>query len=818
VDDPRRKVLCKPQVRCQIAMPLVRSVFGKIDVQDKEFGVDPFCHSRAAGDQLLGSDIGADTHSDPFLHDPVIADFFAAQVSVQVLVDGVGHPPQCQFAQCQKVPASKEIGQGPLHSFNGIDVSAAHPGLQRFWSDIDQDDFIGATQHPVWNTLAHRDAGNALDSRCQAFNVLHVECREDIDPILKQFQHVFIAFFMLAAWNVGVGQFINQDDLRLSRQNGFQVEFLKKCALVFHPARRDLVYLLCQFHHSGAPVGFYKPDDDIFSPLAPANGFAKHVERLAHSRRIPEKDLEYPCSFFRRGVLQPLLWSFRRNFVPILWTHKFISLSRITLMLQPRIPQLVRYAVSALIVALVVWIYFSLLHVNHTTVALTLLLYVFFAAGRWGLANAVFTSVLSTLALNFFFLPPIGKFTVADPENWVSLGAFLITAITSSRLSERVREEANEAKRQRNEMERLYDFSQQLLTTDNILDLLNSIPRVITATFLTEGTALLVNARGRIYHSGRSRQQIGDELLRSTSIQRDILIDEQTGICLIPLMMGVRPIGALGMVGNCPSRQSLEALGNLVAIAVERAGAVEQLGKTEAARESERIRSALLDSVTHELRTPLTAITGAITTLRSQLQLLPQQREELLTVIDEESGRLNRLIGEAVEMAALDAHEVQLEKQPHSVQGLVDLALQNAQEIVREHPVKVRLAQDLPLATFDLRMVEKVLHHLLENAAKYSSPGNSIFISAEQSKDGLVLSVADHGVGIDMLEKSFIFDKFYRGTGQRYQVHGTGMGLAIAKAIVEAHGGHIDVTSQLGQGSVFSFNLPIEPITQDFER
>jgi two-component system sensor histidine kinase KdpD len=273
-------------------------------------------------------------------------------------------------------------------------------------------------------------------------------------------------------------------------------------------------------------------------------------------------------------------------------------------------------------------------------------------------------------------------------------------------------------------------------------------------------------------------------------------------------MMGVRPIGALGILGKCPSRHSLEALGSMVAIAVERAGAVEQLGKTEAARESERIRSALLDSVTHELRTPLTSIMGAVSSLRSQLQLTEQERNELLAIIDEESGRLDRLIEEAVEMARLDAHEVQLDLQFHPVQELVDQSVKNAQEIVAAHPISVRLSKDLHPVFFDLRMIEKVLHHLLENAAKYSPPGSPIFISAEETKDALVISVADRGVGIDMLEKSFIFDKFYRGTGQRYLVHGTGMGLAIAKAIVEAHGGAITVTSQVGHGSVFSFQLP----------
>jgi two-component system sensor histidine kinase KdpD len=247
----------------------------------------------------------------------------------------------------------------------------------------------------------------------------------------------------------------------------------------------------------------------------------------------------------------------------------------------------------------------------------------------------------------------------------------------------------------------------------------------------------------------------------------------------------------------------------LIAVAIERAGAVENLMRTEAARESERLRSALLDSVTHDFRTPLTSIKASVSSLLSGGQLAPEQRQELLTVIDEESDRLNRLVGEAVEMAQLDAHEVKLELRPQSIREVIEAALEEAKQVLEQNPVEVRLPVQLPNAVFDVTWITKVLHHLLENAVKYSQPGSPIFISAEVKGERLVTNVADRGSGIDDLERSLIFDKFYRGQSQRYRIQGTGMGLAIVKAIVEAHGGRISVTSQLGQGSVFSFGLPI---------
>jgi two-component system, OmpR family, sensor histidine kinase KdpD len=217
----------------------------------------------------------------------------------------------------------------------------------------------------------------------------------------------------------------------------------------------------------------------------------------------------------------------------------------------------------------------------------------------------------------------------------------------------------------------------------------------------------------------------------------------------------------------------------------------------------------LLDSVTHEFRTPLTAIKASATSLLSNPGLDSTQRLELLTVINEESDRLDRLVGEAAEMAQLDANQFELQIEAHALQEAVDTALEKARSAVGRHPVNIRLPENLPRIRMDLHRITEVLTQLLENAAKYSAPESPIHITAEVQDRALMTSVADRGPGIDDFEQALIFEKFYRGRGQRLQVQGTGMGLAIAKAIVEAHGGKIGVTSQLGHGSVFYFTLPV---------
>ena len=469
----------------------------------------------------------------------------------------------------------------------------------------------------------------------------------------------------------------------------------------------------------------------------------------------------------------------------------------------------IRYVVAVAAVFLIT-IFFRRIHVNNpTTVALTFLLTVLIVSTVWGLRVSVFMAVVATLAFNFYFLPPVSTFIIADPQNWVALFAFLVTAVIASQLSARARREALNANDRRHDVERLYSFSQKLLTSDNVVELLNLLPRYIVDAFGVKAAAISLPDRGDVYRSTPDIGSLDSHDLQLVCSRGEPRIDSQKQLAFMPLRMGLRTVGSLGVSGSQLSRETLDAMSSLIAIAIERVRAVENLSRTEAARESEQLRSVLLDSVTHEFRTPLTAIKASVTSLLSGSELAPEQKRELLTVINEESDRLNRLVGEAAEMAQLDANKVELELGPHSIREALDAAIEGSRNILGTHPIEIRLPGDLPKVRMDEARIKEVLMQLLENAAKYSPADAPIQITGEVRNRQLMTSVSDRGAGIDDFEQALIFDKFYRGRNQRMTVQGTGMGLAIAKAIIEAHHGTIGVTSQLGHGSVFYFTLPL---------
>ena len=466
------------------------------------------------------------------------------------------------------------------------------------------------------------------------------------------------------------------------------------------------------------------------------------------------------------------------------------------------------FAVAAILLISITLGYARLLHVNQTTVALSFLLAILAVSAVWGMVVAIFMSVCAMLLFNYFFLPPVGTFTIADPQNWVALGAFLITSLVASQLSARIRREADAAHARRREVERLYAFSQKLLGEGNVIQLMNAVPNHIVDCFEAGAAELFVPQKDKFYRSGYGAAQIDEELMKATYVRDETTSDATQPLHFVPVRLGVKPIGSLGISGAVLSRQTLDAIGSLVAIAMERARAVEQLGETEAERQGERLKSALLDSIAHDFRTPLTAIKAATTDLLTPNGKDPAHQNELLTIVNEECDRLNHLVEEAAEMAKLESGEFELHLQAVAVPTLIEAALGHLRKALGDRKVVIQASEDLPPVRADLKLAKDILVQLVDNANLYSSREMPITVTAEATSDYVSISVADRGPGIDPFEQGLIFDKFYRGKDQRYQVRGTGMGLPIAKAIVTAHGGTISVTSQLNAGSVFTFTLP----------
>src|SRR5713101_8794429 len=255
----------------------------------------------------------------------------------------------------------------------------------------------------------------------------------------------------------------------------------------------------------------------------------------------------------------------------------------------------VGFTISIVTVAGIAFLYRHVLLVNQTTVALTLLLAILAVSAVWGMVVSVFMSVAAMLVFNYEFLPPVGNLTIADPQNWVALAAFLVTSIVGSQLSARIRKEADEANSRRHEIERLYQFSQKLLSEGNVIQLMNAIPNYIVDSFEAGAAELFLPHKDKFYRSGHGAALVDEQKTKTAFLRDEVTIEPGTGFYFVPVRLGVRAIASLGISGAVVSRQTLDAVSSLVAIAIERARAIEQLGQTEAERQGERLKSALLD-------------------------------------------------------------------------------------------------------------------------------------------------------------------------------------------------------------------------------
>jgi len=493
------------------------------------------------------------------------------------------------------------------------------------------------------------------------------------------------------------------------------------------------------------------------------------------------------------------------------------------------------YAASTAGVAAVVVLYkFLIPRVNNTTVALSFLLVVLLSASASGLGPAILASIAGMLCFNYFFLPPIGMFTIQDPQNWIALAAFLVTAVIASHLSSTSRSRAQDAENRRQEMWKLFQLGRAIIMSTETETAVSSIARQVVEIFSAghcsvfirdeEGTwqQVATAADASDFSSFPPSVQVLDEVFESGETR---LIPHRIGasdgrretaggetIACAPLRVGVKSIGVLVMISRPVERETLDAMAGLVALALERARFLKELSRTEALRQSNELKSALLASVSHDLRTPLTSIRASIDSLlQNEVKWDETTLQEFHVIISEEVDRLSRLVDNLLEMARIEAGELRPLKQWGAVSEVIAHVLNRCTSVTRDHSVDIDFKESLPLVEMDSRLIAQALSNLVENAGQYSPPGTKILLQSRIEEGHLIFTVKDQGPGIAREEMERIFDKFYRGRhSSKRRGEGTGMGLAIARGIAEAHGGTIACENNVEGGAKFTLKMPVE--------
>jgi len=486
----------------------------------------------------------------------------------------------------------------------------------------------------------------------------------------------------------------------------------------------------------------------------------------------------------------------------------------------PRLNRLriIQLVASLAIVFLTTFVCARLVRVNSTTVALLYVLGVLAIATNWGLANSVAASILAMLCFNYYFLPPIGQFTIADPQNWVALFVFLTTSLAASQLSNRAKKQTFEAKARQRETEQLYALSRSILLTDLSRAIGSQAVQHIAEIFDCEAVALYDASAGEVFYGGPGDLRDIEGALKQVAVHGASSANGHPEIIFAAITLGGQPIGSLALKGLSLSDGALQALLNLVAISLERVRSEEAANRAEAARQSEEFKSTLLDAIAHEFKTPLTSIKAGATSMLSDPSRLSPQFREFATIIDEEADRLSRLVNEAVRMSQIDAGKVRLEREPLDISAVVKNVLDQSEVQADGRKLNFDASEALPMVWADRDLIFLALRQLIDNALKYSPPGSSIDVTAGLDTtagpggDRVVIRVRDHGHGIPERERERVFEKFYRRQTAKQVIPGTGLGLYIAREIVRAHGGDVWLETGNDSGTEFRVSLPVQEI------
>jgi two-component system sensor histidine kinase KdpD len=447
------------------------------------------------------------------------------------------------------------------------------------------------------------------------------------------------------------------------------------------------------------------------------------------------------------------------------------------------------------------------LRLTLPSIAFLYFLMIVMTAVRWGFWEATVASVAAVACLDYFFTAPFFSFRVTGAANWIALGAFEFSGLIVSRLSTKAQQQARIARQERNNMARLYELSRNILLLDRHAPPGPQIAAFIHGTLEIESIALFDPSLDRADEAGKLAPELR-EMARNAWVKHEDEDNPKAFTWCRLLRSGQKGIGAIALRGHSLNPLVVDAAASIAAVALERSRALEQETRAEAARQSDQLRTAVLDALAHAFKTPLTAIRAASSGLLETGNLASSETE-LVTIIDEQSEHLNDLATRLLKTARLEGAEVPVRREHRRITEVIDKVLDSFPQDFGGHRIDVRLSRLDGLVYGNYELIVTALTQLVDNAIKYSDEGSPIAITAEATGNDTIFGVHNQGPSIRPEERERVFERFYRSQGTEHRAPGTGLGLSITKKVAEAHLGRAWVQSSDAGQTTFFFALPI---------
>ncbi len=470
-----------------------------------------------------------------------------------------------------------------------------------------------------------------------------------------------------------------------------------------------------------------------------------------------------------------------------------------------KIRQRLAKAVAGCAIAIVITLFAFRLHLNLSAATSLHLFLIAAIALRWGFFEASVVSVLSVLCLDYFFTDPLFVLYITDSRDWIAIVTFEAAALLVSTLSNQASRHARQAELHRDQLQKLYELSQQILLLDRDAAIEQRLTSIILSTLQVRGVALW-NAYD--LHLARSGEcTLTDDEVRSTFYRETTNDDEATTTSQRVLRAGTRPIGALVLSGHALDAATITAAASLVAVAIERARSFSTEADAKAAKQSEQLRAAILDGLAHAFKSPLTTILTSSSGLLA-MNTLSGTEQRLVTLIDHQASRMNELATHLLLTARLDGGDLKLRREPIDLNEVVQETTAASFPEITGHAIEVVIPPQPELVKADRKLIQMALLQLLDNACKYGKPGSRIIVRVFEESSELLVTVNNEGSFIPAEEREKVFQRFYRGPESARAISGTGIGLSVVRRITEAHRGRAWVTSDHASGTTFTIALP----------